>query len=151
MPVELLVDALEFHLPGTSKETRRRLEPMLRERMVTLADARRLAAPLLGEPEWDPKTPFPPPKVDAAAAVQLLDACIAAVGEELLEQPDVLLHRLRTACEAAEVKPRDGFRVLYMAILGAPSGVPVIEAMAFLGSETSLARLTAARARLKDG
>jgi hypothetical protein len=38
-----------------------------------------------------------------------------------------------------------------MAILGAPSGVPVIEAMAFLGAETSLARLAAARARLMSG
>jgi glutamyl-tRNA synthetase len=151
MPVEVLVDALEFHLPGTSKDTRRRLVPMLRERMVTLADARRLAAPLLGDPVWDPEASFPPPKVDEPAALRLLDECILAVREGALEHPDVLLERLRKACQAVGVKPRDGFRVLYMAILGAPAGVPVIEAMAFLGAETSLARLAEARARLTSG
>ena len=148
LPVEELVDALEFHLPGTSKETRRRLVPMLRERMVTLADARRLAAPLIGELQWDPGYPFPPAKVDAATAARLLDECTEAVRQGVLEQPDALLARLRSACEAAGVKPRDGFRVLYMAILGAPAGLPVIEAMAFLGPEATLARLAAARARL---
>ena len=49
MTTDELVEALEFPLPGTSKETRRLLIPMLRERMVTLADATRLCKPLLGE------------------------------------------------------------------------------------------------------
>ena len=50
--------------------------------------------------------------------------------------------------EAAGVKSRDAFRVLYVAILGMPAGLPVIEAMEFLGKEKSLQRLREARARL---
>ena len=46
MSTDDLVEALEFPLPGTSKETRRQLIPMLRDRMITLADATRLCAPL---------------------------------------------------------------------------------------------------------
>ena len=46
------------------------------------------------------------------------------------------------------MKSRDAFRVLYVAILGAPAGLPVIEAMAFLGKDRSLQRLREARARL---
>ena len=45
MDPEALVTALEFHLPGTSLEERRKLVPLLQERMVTLRDAEPLAAP----------------------------------------------------------------------------------------------------------
>jgi glutamyl-tRNA synthetase len=143
-----LVEALEFHLPGTSKETRRSLVPMLRERMVTLADATRLCAPLLGEVTLDPGVEFPPKKVDQATAVAMIDACIDAVAQGGLENHEALLERIRAVAEGAGVKSRDAFRVLYVAILGMPAGLPVIEAMAFLGKDRSLQRLREARARL---
>jgi glutamyl-tRNA synthetase len=143
-----LVEALEFHLPGTSKETRRSLVPMLRERMVTLADATRLCAPLLGEVTLDQGVEFPPKKVDQATAVAMIDACIDAVEQGGLENYEALLERIRAVAEGAGVKPRDAFRVLYVAILGMPAGLPVIEAMAFLGKDRSLQRLREARARL---
>jgi len=72
MDTEALVEALEYPLMGTSKETRRALVPLLRERMVTLADATRLCAPLLGDVALDPSVEFPPKKVDHAAAVEFL-------------------------------------------------------------------------------
>jgi glutamyl-tRNA synthetase len=148
MSVDELIEALEYHLPGTSKETRRSLVPLLRDRMVTLADATRLCAPLLGEVSIDPTTEFPPKKIDHTTAIAMIDSCIEAVEAGLLENHDAMLERLRGAAEKAGVKPRDAFRVLYVAILGAPAGLPVIEAMAFLGKETTLRRLHAARARL---
>ena len=52
---------------------------MLRERMVTLADATRLCAPLLGEVTLDASVEFPPKKVDQATAVAMIDACIEAI------------------------------------------------------------------------
>ena len=143
-----LVEALEFPLPGTSKETRRQLIPMLRERMVTLADATRLCKPLLGEITPDPGVDFPPKNVDHATAVAVIDECISAVEDGELNNPDALLERIREVAAESGVKVRDAFRVLYVAILGTPAGVPVVEAMVFLGKDASLRRLRDARARL---
>jgi glutamyl-tRNA synthetase len=148
MSTDDLVEALEYHLLGTSKETRRLLIPMLRERMVTLADATRLCAPLLGEIRLDADVEFPPKKVDQATAVAMIDACIQAIEAGGLEDHAALLERLRAVAESRGVKPRDAFRVLYVAVLGTAAGLPVIEAMMFLGDEKSLQRLREARARL---
>jgi glutamyl-tRNA synthetase len=148
MTTDELVEALEYPLTGTSKETRRLLIPMLRERMVTLADATRLCAPLLGGLVVDPAVEFPPKKVDQATAIAMIDACIDAVEDGDLENQEALLERIRTVAEGKGVKSRDAFRVLYVAILGQPAGLPVIEAMAFLGKEASLRRLREARDRL---
>ncbi len=127
LDADALVDALEFHLTGTSKEVRRALVPLLRERMVTLADATRLCAPLLGEVVLDPSIEFPPKKVDQATAVAIIDATIDAVEHGGLDDPAALLERIRAVAEAAGSKPRDAFRVLYVAVLGSPTGLPVIE------------------------
>ena len=91
---------------------------------------------------------FPPKKVDQATAVAIIDAAIDAVEHGGLEDHDALLERIRAVAEAAGSKPRDAFRVLYVAILGSPTGLPVIELMAFLGRDVTLQRLRRARARL---
>jgi glutamyl-tRNA synthetase len=143
-----LVEALEFHLSGTSKETRRLLVPMLRERMVTLADATTLAAPLLNDVVLDDSIDFPPRRVDAHVAAKLLDACIAAVEAGGLADVVALREQLAREVEALGVKPRDAFRVLFVAILGSPAGVSVFDAMEFIGKEKTLQRLHAARQRL---
>jgi hypothetical protein len=57
--------------------------------------------------------------------------------------------RLTAMLDPRGVKARDGFRVLYIAILGRAQGVPVFDAMAFIGPEVSVRRLRAARARLE--
>jgi glutamyl/glutaminyl-tRNA synthetase len=116
--------------------------------MVTLADATRLCAPLLGEITLDADVEFPPKKVDQATAVAMIDACIQAIEAGGLEDHAALLERLRAVAESRGVKPRDAFRVLYVAVLGTAAGLPVIEAMMFLGNEKSLERLREARARL---
>jgi len=148
MDTEALVEALEFPLIGTSKETRRALIPLLRERMVTLADATRLCAPLLGDIVVDPGVAFPPKHVDRETAIAILDATVEAVEADGLADHDALLERIRRVAEAAGSKARDAFRVLYVAVLGSPTGLPVIESMQFLGKEVSLERLRAARAQL---
>ncbi|MGA8015311.1 MAG: glutamate--tRNA ligase [Candidatus Dormiibacterota bacterium] len=148
LPTEELVEALEFHLPETSKELRRRLVPLLRERMVTLRDAVELAAPLLGAAPWDPDVVFPPAKVDRETAAQLIDDTIAEVAGGGLDDLEGMRLRLTERLAASGVKARDGFRVLYIAILGSPAGVPVFDAMAFIGPEKSIQRLQAARREL---
>ncbi|HKR98091.1 MAG TPA: glutamate--tRNA ligase [Candidatus Dormibacteraeota bacterium] len=155
MTPDQLVEALEFPLPGTSKETRRELVPLLRERMVTLADATDLAAPLLNDVVLDDGIEFPPRGVAPNAAATLLDTCIAAIEEGGLEDPVALRAKLAETCDGLGVKRKDGFRVFYVALLGVPAGVPVFGdgqipgAVDVLGAETALARLRAARARLK--
>jgi glutamyl-tRNA synthetase len=148
MDPEALVAALEFHLPETSLEARRKLVPLLRERMVTLRDAVPLGEPLLGPAPWHPEVVFPPRKVDAGTAQTLLDAAIAEVQSGGLDGLEAMRERLAALLDARGVKARDGFRVLYIAILGTPAGVPVFDAMAFIGAEKSLDRLRAARQEL---
>ena len=149
LSTEELVEHLEFWLPGTSKETRRLLVPMLQERMVVMRDATTLAAPLLGDAPWDDGVEFPPRKVDAETAIALLDAACADVQQGGLDDVTAMRERLTTMLDARGVKARDGFRVLYIAILGRPQGVPVFEAMAFIGPDVTVQRLRAARARLE--
>jgi glutamyl-tRNA synthetase len=148
MDAEALVEALEFHLPGTSKDVRRRLVPLLRERMVTLRDATALAAPLLGLAPWDADVEFPPRKVPAEVAGDLLEAAAREVEAGALEDPQAMRLRLTARLEARGVKAREGFRTLYVAVLGRPAGVPVFDAMAFIGAEETLRRLREARGRL---
>ena len=149
LPTEELVELLEFWLPGTSKEVRRRLVPLLQERIVVLRDATSLATPLLGDAPWDEGVEFPPRKVDSATATALLDESCAEIERGGLEDLPAMRERLTAQLDARGVKARDGFRVLYIAILGRPQGVPVFDAMAFLGPEVSIQRLRAARARLE--
>jgi hypothetical protein len=62
-----------------------------------------------------------------------------------------MLETLRRAAESLGAKPRNAFRVLYVAVLGSPEGVPVIEAMQFIGAEESLRRLRDALGRVPAG
>jgi glutamyl-tRNA synthetase len=149
LPVEELVELLEFWLPGTSKETRRKLVPLLQERMVLMSDASALAAPLLGDAPWDDDVVFPPRKVDKDTAIALLDEACAEVERGGLDDVTAMRERLTAMLDGRGVKARDGFRVLYIAILGRAQGVPVFDAMTLLGPEVSVRRLRAARARLE--
>jgi glutamyl-tRNA synthetase len=149
LPLEDLVELLEFWLPGTSKETRRRLVPLLRERITLMRDATTLAAPLLGDAPWDDDVVFPPRKVDKDTAIALLDDTCAEVEHGGLEDVTAMRERLTRMLESRGVKARDGFRVLYIATLGRAQGVPVFDAMAFIGPEVSVLRLRTARARLE--
>ena len=91
---------------------------------------------------------LPPKGVEPAAARAMLDACIDAVDGGMLDHEDELLERLRETAKQHDAKVGAAFRVLYVAVLGEPAGVPVIQAMAFLGKERALERLRTARTRL---
>jgi glutamyl-tRNA synthetase len=148
---EALAAELEPWLPGATEAQRLALVPLLQERISRLDEATRLAAPLLDGVPWPEDVDFPPRKVDAATAAALLDAAVAEVEGGGLEDTVAMRGRLSAMLEEERgTKPRDGFRVLYIAILGSPQGVPVFEAMQFIGPEAAAARLRAARERL-DG
>jgi glutamyl-tRNA synthetase len=147
---EELASLLEPWLPGLDAAQRLRLVPLLQERITRLSDAADLAAPLLGDAPWEEGVQFPPKKVDAGTAAALLDAAAAEMEGGALADPVALRERLTALLEERGVKARDGFRVLYIAMLGRPVGVPVFDAMALLGRDTTLARLRQARRKLGD-
>ncbi|MFN2569847.1 MAG: glutamate--tRNA ligase [Candidatus Dormibacteria bacterium] len=135
-------------LPGANLETRRALVPLLQERITVLTDAIALTAPLLGDAPWQEGVLFPPPKVDGATTAELLRECIAGVEGGGLDDVVGLREQLTALLGSRGVKARDGFRVLYIAILGTPAGVPVFDAMRFVGKNITLSRLRAALDRL---
>jgi glutamyl-tRNA synthetase len=149
-PAELAA-ALEPWLPEATEAQRLALVPLLQERITRLRDARELAAPLLHDAEWQEGVSLPPRKVDAATAAALLDAAIRDVEAGALEDVEGMRLRLSDLLEQRGTRPRDGFRVLYIAILGRPAGVPVFDAMRFIGPAATLERLRAARLRLEGG
>jgi glutamyl-tRNA synthetase len=148
LPPAELAAALEPWIEGSTEEQRLALVPLLQERMSRLDEATRLAAPLLDEVPWPDGVDFPPRKVDAGTAAALLDATAAEVEGGGLEDTEAMRQRLGALLEERGTKPRDGFRVLYIAILGSPQGVPVFDAMRFIGPAVAVRRLRAARERL---
>ena len=126
----------------------RELGPMLQERIVHLGEVRSLAAPLLGAAPWADDVEFPPKKVDRDAALALLRETVDAVQSGGLADIDALRGRLTAFLEGHNLKARDGFRTLYIAILGRSAGVPVFDAMRFIGAEQTVERLHAAEAKL---
>jgi len=141
-------DAIEPWLPGVDREHILSLVPMLQERVVRLDEVRRLAGPLIGPAPWDDDVQFPPRKVDRDTALALLRACVHAVRSGGLDDIDNLRAQLTALLDEHGIRARDGFRALYVAILGHPAGVPVFDAMRFIGAETTVQRLEVAEAKL---
>ena len=128
--------------------------PLIKERMVRLADVRELVAFLI---ETDPEVAalyspdeLVPPKADAAGTA----AALARAREELAAvAPDdfasgELEARCRAAAEAFGWKAGDFFRPLRVAITGRTISPPLFGSMELLGRERCLARLDAALAKL---
>jgi len=146
-----LGEALAPCLPGVDAEQRQALVPLVQERLRTLAEAPDLVAPLVGEAPWAADVEWPPRRVDAATTAALLDATLAEVEAGGLEDPDAMRLRLTALLEERGVKAREGFRVLYVAILGRNAGVPAFAAMGFIGAQRTTHRLRTARELLTAG
>jgi glutamyl-tRNA synthetase len=82
--------------------------------------------------------------VEQAPAV--LDAVIAHVEECSW---DVAALDLRETIASVGVKPGKVMKLLYAAVEGRPAGLPLFDSMALLGRDVAVARLRAARARLR--
>ncbi|GAC1343732.1 MAG: glutamate--tRNA ligase [Candidatus Dormibacteria bacterium] len=148
LPAETLALRLRPWLPSATAEQLRDLVPLVQERMVRLDEAPILCGPLLGEAPWEQGVAFPPKKVDAGIAAGLLRASAEAVRDGGLDNLQELRAGLTEWLELRGVKARDGFRTLYVAIVGRPVGVPVFDAMRFIGVDTTLRRLEDAQAKL---
>lgn len=149
-------DALDAQLapwiPGADDTLRRSLIPLLRERIVRLADATAMCAPLTERIERSGDVEFPPANVPLSIAAALVQETMTAIEQGVIgatplrERLSAFLSE-RFAGEKG-AKPRDAFRVLYIAILGVTAGLPVFDVIELLGEEESLARLRAASTEL---
>ena len=128
--------------------------PLIKERMVRLADARELVAFLV---ETDPEVAalyvpdeLVPSKGDAtstAAALTRAREELAAIAPDDFAAGE-LEARCRAAAEEFGWKPGDFFRPMRVAITGRTVSPPLFGSMELLGRERCLARLDAALAKL---
>ena len=128
------------------------LAPLLRERVARLDEIAGLVRFLFGEeaPEYPAALLAERIGGDAALAARALDAAIVAVEgvgpDEWGTAP--VEAALRSLQDALGLKLRKFVSVLYVAVMGAPRGIPLFDSVALLGRERALARLRAARAKL---
>jgi len=132
-----------------------RLAPLLKERLVRLADATELAAFLTETDDevaalYEPELLVPKGRsvTETAEALAAAHGVLAAVTE-----PDFASGELegicRTAAEAYGWKAGDFFRPMRVAITGRLVSPPLFGSMELLGRDRTLARIQAAQARLR--
>lgn len=125
--------------------------PLLRERVTLLEEVPGLIAFLFTYDAPEYETALLAERVgDAATAVRVLDEALVrldAIGEGQWTTAAVEA-ALRGMEEPLGMKLRKFIPVLYVAVMGRPTGIPLFDSAAILGRERTLARLRAARARL---
>ncbi|HVU72608.1 MAG TPA: glutamate--tRNA ligase [Mycobacteriales bacterium] len=125
----------------------RRLLPELASRLKRLTEAPGLLAPLLSGPGGVALDPDDALALLTAEAVALLDLAITTLEGVTPWESEPILDALRGALDAAGLKPKKVFPLLYLAVLGKRAGYPLTSAMEVIGREESLARLRTARDR----
>jgi glutamyl-tRNA synthetase len=130
-----------------------RLVPLLKERLVRLADATELAA-FLTETDaqvaalYEPELLVPKGRSadETAASLTAARDTLVAVAE-----PDFAAEELEALCRAAAEahgwKPGDFFRPIRVAVTGRLVSPPLFGSMELLGRERTLARIEAAQGR----
>ena len=142
---------LEPYLTGlvetdADRELLRRAAPYVQERMQLLGEARDLLEFLFTP---DAELVIQPDAMPGATGADVLDAAIPV----LTQTPDwttaAIEAELRThLVDGLGLKPRDAFGALRSAISGRRISPPLFESMELLGRDSTLARLTALRAKL---
>jgi glutamyl-tRNA synthetase len=146
---------LRPHLPSAlDDQSLLRLAPLLKERLVRLADATELAAFLTESDEqiaalYEPELLVPKGRsaVETRGALAAARDTIAAVAE-----PDFAAEELESLCRAAAEahgwKAGDFFRPIRVAVTGRVVSPPLFGSMELLGRERTLARIELAVERL---
>lgn len=125
--------------------------PLLQERVTRLDEVAGLSQFLFaGLPDYPAELLTERIKGDTELAGRTLDAALAAVEGVTPDAwaPEPVEAALRSLQDSLDLKLRKFVSVLYVAIMGAPRGIPLFDSVALLGRDESLARLRAARAKL---
>ena len=128
-------DALVAYLRETGSEWPedriREAAPLVQEKIATLGEFPDFAGFLFGDVEPDPE------QLDARV---LNAAADELAGVEPFE-PEQIEAALKTMCESLELKPRQAFAPIRVALTGSKISPGLYESLALLGREESLARL----------
>ncbi|GIW12969.1 MAG: glutamate--tRNA ligase [Tepidiforma sp.] len=154
--VQLVAEWADRGLPASvprplDERVIRAAAPLLRERVTVLGEVAGLVEFLFtyDAPAYD--TALLVERIgDAAVAVRVLDEALVrldAIPEGEWSTPAVEA-ALRGLEEPLGMKLRKFIPVLYVAVMGRPTGIPLFDSIGILGRERTLARLRAARARL---
>ena len=145
-----LTEALSPWLPNVDDEQLRKLIPLLRERIVTLKDAQDIVEPLFSDVTVDGGELASLKGLTPDLCAKMLKQTMVEVEGGGLADPTAMRERLTAWLEPTGTKARDAFRAIYMAIYGKSVGLPIFDAMAFIGKEKSLQRLQAAKSALSS-
>ena len=147
----LVAARLDRDLPAALQRPRDdALAPLLQERVARLDELAGLVRFVFERPEYPAARLTERIGGDADLAARAIEAALAALEgvspEAWTAEP--VEAALRSLQDALGLKLRKFVSVLYVAIMGAPRGIPLFDSVALLGREESLARLRAARAKL---
>ncbi len=127
------------------------LAPLLQERIVRLDELAGLVRFLFDDlPDYPTSLLVERIGGDVELALRALDAALDAVEgvDAVAWGPATVEAALRSLQDTLALKLRKFVSVLYVAVMGAPRGIPLFESVALLGRERTLARLRAAREQL---
>ena len=141
--------ALDAHLTdsGSSLAGNDRLDelvPMVQEKLGSFGEFDALAGSLLDDRAPDAAA-WEKLQGDANAAT-VLDAAITVLGAIAQFTPDAIEASLRGICDLLQLKPKQAFTPIRIAIAGSTVAPGLYESIAFLGRDEALARLRRARA-----
>lgn len=124
--------------------------PLLQERVTRLDEVAGLVRFMFALPGYEAELLTERIGGDTELAGRTLDAASAALEGVAPEAwaPEAVEAALRSLQDTLELKLRKFVSVLYVAIMGAPRGIPLFDSVALLGRDEALDRLRAARAKL---
>ncbi|MBA3347621.1 MAG: glutamate--tRNA ligase, partial [Actinobacteria bacterium] len=105
--------------------------PLVREKIATLGEFPAFAGFLFGDVEPDPE------QLDA----RILEAAADALAAVEPFEPESIEAALKVLCERLELKPRQAFAPIRVAVTGSKVSPGLYESLALLGRDESLARL----------
>jgi glutamyl-tRNA synthetase len=149
LAVDAYATALDAHLldaesPLAGDPRLGELVPMVQEKLGSFGEFDALAGSLLVDRDPDPAA-WDKLKADENAP-KVLDATITMLGAVSVFTPEAIEGTLRSICDLLDLKPKNAFTPIRIAITGSTVAPGLYESIAFLGRDESLARLQRARA-----
>ena len=124
--------------------------PLLQERVARLDEVAGLVRFFFDLPDYPAALLTERINGDTELADRTLDAALAALEGVTPEAwaPEPVEAALRSLQDTLDLKLRKFVSVLYVAIMGAPRGIPLFDSVALLGRDESITRLQGAREKL---